>query len=525
MTYLMKIVFCILAGIFSLSGCIKVGPDFVRPKAALSPEWIEAQDKRVNQASADYRSWWKAFNDPVLDRLIERAYRGNLSLQSAGLRVLQARAQLGITIGNFYPQTQQAVGSLDYIRESDRAAAGSFFGGFEYWQSQIGAQASWELDFWGKFRRGIESADAGLLSTLADYDNALVTLTADVANSYITIRTAEERIRIARENAGTQQESLRIAEVRFKYGTVTQLDVEQARTSLSNTLASIPTLETQLRQAQDALSVLLGLPPGDLGDLLGGPSAIPVSPPQVIVGIPADLLRRRPDIRSAELQAAAQSAQIGVAKADLFPAFSLTGSLVFLSTDVGTFKLSDMFRWGSRSIQAGPSFQWNLFNYGRIRNNVRLQDARLQELLLAYQNAVLSAQRDVEDNLAAFLRAQDRADLLAQSVASAKAALALAVLQYREGLKDFTTVLTAQQTLLNQQDNFASTMGTISTGLVGVYRALGGGWEIREGEDLVPPQIKAEMAKRTNWGRLLAPASYNPPTPEKPKPLVRFPDW
>ena len=347
----------------------------------------------------------------------------------------------------------------------------------EYWQSQIGAQAGWELDFWGKFRRAIESADAGLFSTLADYDNALVRLTADVANSYILIRTAEERIDIARQNAETQQESLKIAEARFKYGTVTQLDVEQARTSLSNTLASIPTLETQLRQAKNALSVLLGLPPGDLADLLGGPSEIPVSPPQVIVGIPADLLRRRPDIRSAELQAAAQSAQIGVAKADLYPAFSLTGSFGFLSTDVGTFKLSDMFRWGSRTIQAGPSFQWNLFNYGRITNNVRVQDARFQELLIAYQNAVLTAQQEVEDNLVAFLRAQDRADLLAQSVASAKAALDLAVLQYREGLKDFTTVLIAQQTLSIEQDNLASTLGTISTqpgrGLPGAGRRLG----------------------------------------------------
>ncbi len=350
-------------------------------------------------------------------------------------------------------------------------------------------------------------------------------LTADVANSYITIRTAEERIRIARENAQTQQESLRIADVRFKFGTVTQLDVEQARTSLMNTLASIPTLETQMRQAQDALSVLLGLPPGGSGDLLGGASGIPVSPPQVIVGIPADLLRRRPDIRSAELLAAAQSAQIGVAKADLYPAFSLSGNLTFLATDVGRFKLSEMFRWGSRSIQAGPSFQWNLFNYGRITNNVRLQDARLQELLIAYQNAVLSAQQDVEDNLTAFLRAQDRAELLAQSVAAAKTALSLAVLQYREGLKDFTTVLSAQQVLLNQQDNLASTLGNISTSLVGVYRALGGGWEIREGQDLVPPEIKAEMEKRTNWGPLLAPSAYNLPASRRPESAPRLPDW
>ena len=509
----------------AFAGCM-VGPNFQRPMAPVSENWLATGDQRVSTESTTYRNWWQAFNDPVLDRLIERAYRENLSLRSAGVRILQARAQLGVAIGEFFPQTQQAVGSIQYYRTSDQAVTGAAFkGGFSYWQAEIGAQASWEPDFWGKFRRGIESADASLLSTLADYDNALVTLTADVATGYITIRTAEERIRIARENVGTQEESLKIAEARFKYGTVTQLDVEQARTSLLNTLASIPTLETQLRQARDSLSVLLGMPPSDLSDLLAGTPGIPVSPRQVIVGIPADLLRRRPDIRSAELQAAAQSAQIGVAKADLFPAFSLVGNLGLLSTNLGTFKLSDMWSWGSRSIQVGPSVQWNILNYGQITNNVRVQDASFQQLLIAYQNAVLSAQRDVEDNLAAFLQAQGRADLLAQSVTAARAALGLAMLQYQEGVQDFTTVLTAQQALLNQQDALAVTLSNISTNLVGVYRALGGGWEIREGQDLVPPEIKAEMQQRTNWGRLLAPSTYNPPASREPESAPRLPDW
>jgi NodT family efflux transporter outer membrane factor (OMF) lipoprotein len=511
--------------LLAFAGCM-VGPNFHRPKAPVSANWLETEDQRVSSESTTYRDWWRAFDDPVLDRLIERAYQENLSLRSAGVRVLQARAELGIAIGEIYPQTQQAVGSVQYYRTSDRAATGAaFMGSFTYWQSQIGTQASWEPDFWGKFRRGIESADASLLSTLADYDSTLVTLTADVATDYITIRTAEERIRIARENVGTQQESLKIADARFKYGTTTQLDVEQARTSLLNTLASIPTLETELRQARDALSVLLGMPPSDLSDLLAGPPRIPASPRQVVVGIPADLLRRRPDIRSAELQAAAQSAQIGVAKADLFPAFSLVGNLALLSTNLGTFRLSDMWSWGSRSIQVGPTVQWNILNYGQITNNVRVQDARLQQLLIAYQNAVLSAQRDVEDNLAAFLKAQDRAEFLARSVTSARAALDVAILQYREGVVDFTTVLTAQQSLLNQQDGLAGTLGTVSTSLVGVYRALGGGWEIREGQDLVPPEIKAEMQQRTNWGQLLAPSTYNLPASREPDAAPRLPDW
>jgi NodT family efflux transporter outer membrane factor (OMF) lipoprotein len=522
MTHWNRLFFCLLAGIFFHSGCIKVGPDFVRPRSEIASNWMEAEDQRVKTGAAEYRNWWRALNDPVLDRLIDQAYRQNLSLKIAGVRVLEARAQLGIAIGQLYPQTQQAFGSLNYIRTSDRA---SFFGSLNYWQSEIGLLAGWELDFWGKFRRAIESADASLLATVADYDNALVSLTADVANSYILIRTLEKRLGIARQNAETQQESLRIAQTRFQYGLTSRLDVEQATTLLNNTLASIPVLDTQLRQARNALSVLLGLPPGQLGDALEGPSEIPASPPSVVVGIPADLLRRRPDIRSAEALAAAQSALIGVAKADLFPAFSLNGSLGFLSTDVNNFKLSDMFRWGSRTIQAGPSFQWNLFNYGRITNNVRVQDARFQELLIAYQNTVLTAQREVEDALAAFLRAQERAESLTLSAAAARRAFDLAVLQYREGLRDFTTVLTAQQALLNEQDSLAAALGSISGNLVGVYRALGGGWEIREGQELIPPDVREAMAKRTNWGRLLAPPSYNPPASEPPKSPIRLPDW
>jgi len=507
-----------------LSGCM-VGPDFTRPPAKVSQTWLEASDERVKAGPAEYRNWWRVFEDPVLDRLISRAYEENLSLKIAGVRVLEARAQLGIAAGGLFPQTQQAFGSLQYNRVSERAPQALFNSNLNYRQSEIGLQAAWELDFWGKFRRAIESADASLLATIADYDNTLVSLTADVANSYILIRTLEKRLDIARQNVETQKENLKIAEARFRYGTGSQLDVEQAKTILNDTLASIPVLETQLRQAQNALSVLLGLVPTDLADLLKGFSGIPVSPAQIVTGIPADLLRRRPDIRSAEQQAATQCAQIGVAKAELYPAFSLTGNFGFLSSDVGSFKLSDMFQWRSRTAQAGPSVQWNILNYGRITNNIRVQDARFEQLLIAYQKVVLKAQQEVEDNLAAFLKAQDRAGFLAQSVEAAQKSLDLAVLQYREGTKDFTTVLIAQQALLNEQDNLASTLGNISSSLVGVYRALGGGWEVREGEDVVPLEIKEEMRKRTHWGKLLAPASYLPTASEERGSTLRLPDW
>ena len=525
MIYTFKYFSLFLVVIFLAGACTKVGPNFARPETEVSLGWMEAEDKRLIHDPADYRNWWRVFNDPVLDGLIERAYRDNLSLRIAGVRVLEARAQLGIAVGEFYPQTQQVSGSLQYNRVSERSVAGLALSQFTYAQDQIGVGASWELDFWGKFRRAIESANAAWLATVADYDSVLVSLTADVANTYVLIRTLEKRTEIARENVEAQKEALKIAEARFEHGTTSRLDVEQARTVLNNTLASIPALESQLQQAKNALCLLLGLPPSDLSDLLAREKGIPISPLQVAVGIPADLLRRRPDIRSAERQAEAQSALIGVAKADLYPAFSLSGFFGFLSTNVGNFNLGDIFQWKSRTFQIGPSVQWNFLNYGQITNNVRVQDARLEQLLIAYQNAVLKAQQEVEDALVAFLRAQERAEFLAWSTASAKNSLDLAILQYRVGTKDFTTVLTAQQALLSEQDSLAVTLGNISSSLVGVYRALGGGWEVREGKDLVPPEVKEAMARRTNWGGLLAPASYNPSPSAEPESGVRLPDW
>jgi NodT family efflux transporter outer membrane factor (OMF) lipoprotein len=515
---------CLVLLVFAtlIAGCVMVGPDYRQPPVTISPNWLEVDDQRVKTGAADHRDWWKVFNDPILDRLIDTAYRENLSLQVAGVRVLEARAQLGIVIGELYPQAQQAFGSVQKFRLSETSSQST--GIFAYSQSQIGLSASWELDFWGKFRRAIEFADASLLAAAADYDNTLVSLTADAANSYISIRTLEKRLDIARRNVDIQKESLRIAQVRFEGGTTSQRDVEQAKTLLGSTQATIPTLEIQLRQAKNALSVLLGMPPSHLTDLLAGSSDIPAPPLQVAVGIPADLLRRRPDIRSAELQAAAQSAEIGVAKADLYPAFSLTGQFGFLATDVGKFSLGDMFQWRSRTGNIGPTVQWNVLNYGQITNQVRVQDARFQELLIQYQNAVLTAQREVEDNLIAFLKSEERAQFLGESTAAALRSLDLAILQYRQGITDFTTVLTAQQSLLTEQDSLASTLGDISLNLVGVYRALGGGWEIREGRDLVPASIKEAMAKRTNWGSLLVPTAY-PLTPPPPQPLIRPPQW
>ena len=512
-----------------MGGCLKVGPDFKPPAASVSSNWLEAADERVKSEPANYRAWWEAFGDPTLNHLIDRAYRENLSLRVAALRVLEARAQLGIAVGKLYPQTQQLNPSLTFNRESVYSATSAASAAehvpvqSSFWQDQMNLNVAWELDFWGRFRRAVESADANLRATVADYDSALVSLTADAANSYTQIRTLEKRIEIARENLKVQTESLRIAEARFHGGTTSERDVEQARTILFNTKAAIPVLEAQLRQNKDALCVLIGIPPDNLTDVLADPTGIPVPPPQVAVGIPADLLRRRPDIRSAELQAAAQCAQIGVAKADLYPAFSLGGTLGLQSTTYAGTRLSEMFNIAAAAASAGPSVQWNILNYGRITNNVRAQDARFQELLLSYQNTVLKAQQEVEDFLAGFLRSQESAESLVLSAKSAKHSMDLAFLQYSQGSTDFTTVLSAQQSLLITQDSLATSMGNICLNLVGVYRALGGGWEIRQGEDILSPEIKEAMARRTNWGDLLSPSVYMPPPCNQPD--IRSPDW
>jgi len=342
-----------------------------------------------------------------------------------------------------------------------------------------------------------------------------------VARTYVLIRTIEERLRVARDNVIVQKESLRIAEVRFQGGATSERDVQQAFTQLRSTEASIPQLEASLRQAKNAVCTLLGMPPRNLDHMLGDRSAIPEAPLKVAVGIPADLLRRRPDIRSAELQAAAQCALIGVAKADLYPAFTLTGTFGFLSSADGKFSLSDIASWSSRTGSFGPAFTWNFLNYGQITNVVRVQDARFQELIFNYQDTVLRAQQEVEDGLSGFLQSQRRLIYLEEAAAAAKRSADLALIQYREGATDYTTVLTAQTALLAQQDSLASGQGDVPQGLIAVYRALGGGWEMRAGQIFLPADVTTAMGSRTNWGGLLEAAAVEPRTERQ----LLTPDW
>lgn len=512
-----------------LVGCPMVGPDFEKPEGALTNQWMDHNDLRLQAKKEQETQWWKAFNDPILTKLIELAYAENLSLRSAGIKVLSARAQLGIAVGDLYPQEQKIDGlvwSLHLPKSGlSERLPGSNNDATGLWYDRLGPTVNWEIDLWGKFRRAIESADASMLAQVANYDSILVSLIGDVANSYINLRTLERRLDIARSNIEVQKGSLKIAESKFRGGSSSRRDVEQAKTVLGSTQAQVPKLEALLRANKNMLCYLLGRPPQDIDGLLGNGKyfgVIPTPPVQVAVGIPLDLLKRRPDIREAEYKAQAQSAQIGVAEAQLYPALSISGSFAFVSSSAAGHSLSDMFAWGNNFYRFGPAVQWNVLNYGQITNQVRYNDAQFQALIVDYQSKVLKAQQEVEDGLIAFLKLQDSAEFLAQSTAAAKRSLELATLQYKEGIADFTTVLTAEQSLLQQQDSFASTLGDVAGSLVVAYRGMGGGWEIREGHDFVPEEIRAAMGKRTGWGSLLE--SFKPDTgPARGN--IRPPEW
>jgi NodT family efflux transporter outer membrane factor (OMF) lipoprotein len=412
--------------------------------------------------------------------------------------VVEAQARRGIAIGGLFPQQQEAFGDYRRVGLSNQRAnqqAGDHF--FSDWQA--GFDATWELDVWGRFRRGIESADAELLGSIASFDDVLLSLVAEVAVNYIQLRTLEERLDVARANVGIQERSFGIADEKFRAGEVTGLDSAQALALLEDTRALIPDLETGIRQTENTLSILLGMPPRDLEALVGERrAAIPRPPASVAIGVPADLLRRRPDVRVAERQLASQSAQIGVAKADLLPRFALVGTVSVAAED-----FPDLFEGRSFENFGGPSIRWAILNYGRITNNVRVQDARFQALIGEYETVVLRAQAEVENALAAYLGAQQRLAALERSVVSANKAVDLADIQYREGAYDYTRVLDTQQFLVTEEDRMVATKGIVGSSLTALYKALGGGWEIRMGNDFISDDQKNQMRQRTSWGGML----------------------
>jgi NodT family efflux transporter outer membrane factor (OMF) lipoprotein len=471
---------CLLVLLPALPGCtpwseyihngFKVGPNYHKPPAPVAPQWIDADDARVRSSPADLSAWWKVFNDQQMNNLVCVAYSQNLTLREAGFRVLQARAERAIAIGELFPQTQEATG--DYVRsatsrETARGGGGTGVGGRFNSQWDFGFNLSWELDFWGRFRRAVESANANLDASVDNYDDALVTLIADVASAYVEMCTTQQRLKYARENIDRQSKLTKATKVNPN---ATTSDYDQALSILRQTEALVPQLLITLRQANDRLCMLLGIPPEDLQRRLVLAN-IPTAPPDVVIGIPADLLRRRPDVRRAERQAATQSALIGVAEAEFYPHIAINGTLGY---SAALFK--DLFRSDAMTGTIGPTLRWNILNYGRILNGVRRQDAIFLQQVLAYQNTVLVAGQEVEDALAVFLQSQEQYQKLRESANATEEALKVL------SLNPMTTVFQLsqlQQNLVQQRDQEAVALGNVAQGLIQVYRALGGGWELR----------------------------------------------
>jgi NodT family efflux transporter outer membrane factor (OMF) lipoprotein len=446
----------------------KVGPNYCPPPASTAAQWIDSDDKRVESIPPNDGDWWSVFNDPTLNDLIDTAYLENLDLKTAGTRILQARSQRAIAVGNLFPQSQRMIADYAHVQLPNTTTL-PLPGELSIWAT--GLNGSWELDFWGRYRRSIEAATADVGAAVEDYHDALVMLCSEVATSYVQLRTYQERLLYAQENVEIQKKSTQLAEERFDKGVATELDVRQARSNLKQTESTIPPLVIGCRQSSDALCTLLGMAPLNLAARLQ-PAPIPSAPAEIAVGIPADLLRRRPDIRSAERHVAAQCARIGVAEAELYPTFSIDGFLGYASNNFGSLFSAENF-----TGVVAPLVSWNVLNYGRLLNNVRYHDAQYDEAVFQYQQKVLTAGREVEDSLIGFLQSQQQAISLEQGVAETRRSVDLVVEQFEAGVTDFNRVYNTESLLVTQKDDLAQARGQIATNLIGVYRALGGGWK------------------------------------------------
>ena len=452
----------------------KVGPNYFRPIVPVANDWIDSDEPDVVVQQDAIPDWWRVFNDPTLEHLVHTAYQQNLSLRAAGLRVLRARADRDISSGNLFPQSQNFGGEFSRQRVSQTTANAAPFipRSFDNWQT--GFDFSWEIDVWGRLRRAIEAADANLDAQIENYDDILVTLIGDVAATYIELRSFDERLDLAEKNAELQQGSLDLAETRFDEGRVPNLDVQQATSNHADTLALIPSLRRGRRLALNRLAILLGMSPVELAPLLAERRNVPDAPALAVVGIPAELLRRRPDVRAAERSVAAQSAQIGIAKAELYPRFGLVGDISLSSQN-----FSDLFSSASGAGLIAPGFSWKILNYGRLVNGVRVQELRFQEAVVDYENAVLSAHREVEDAMVQFLESKERIVQLRRSVEAAKNSAELVQIQYAEGQVDFGRVFVLESALVQRQDQLVATEANVAIALVRLYKALGGGWQLR----------------------------------------------
>lgn len=451
-----------------LSACA-VGPDYRPPQEPVPDEWHSLPATGVKADSPDsptLASWWTVLNDPTLNDLVQRALAENKNVKQAMARVVESRARRGIAAAGFWP----TLGASASGSRSDSDSSLSFQARESY---QAGLDAGWELDLFGGQRRSLESSTAQLAASEADLRDVLVTLLGDVALSYVDVRTSQSRLSYAERNLESQREVVDIATWRSEAGLATVLDVEQAKSSYAQTQAGIPVLESSLEAAKNRLAVLTGQTPGALDEELNERKPIPVAPVEIVSSVPADVMRRRPDIRAAERRLAAQTAQVGVATAELYPSLSLSGSIGVASATTG-----GLFSDGTSSNRYGLTLNMPIFRAGALRQNIKAQNALVDQALATYESTVLAAYEEVENSLTAWANEQRRHASLVDAAASARVASELALVQYNAGIVDFQTVLTADRQLISSEDALALSDGELTSNLVRLYKALGGGWSV-----------------------------------------------
>jgi NodT family efflux transporter outer membrane factor (OMF) lipoprotein len=463
-------VYAAIPVIFMMMGCVTVGPDYSAPDISSPAAWHSQLQKGLagdEVSPRELAQWWATLGDPILSSLVDRAVTGNLDIKEARARVYEARARRGLSKADLFP-TLDASGSVTRNRSNEQESE----------MYSTGFDAGWEIDIFGGTRRSIEAANADLQASGEDLRNVLVSLTAEVALNYVEFRMYQAQLATAEENLLLQQETYELTQWRCKAGLDDELAVQQARYSLESTRSEIPALRSSVEESKNRIAVLLGKQPGSLHREFETQAPIPVVPPEIAVGIPADMLRRRPDVRKAERELAAQTARIGEATADLYPKFRLAGSIgLESSTSSSLIKSSSSF-WS-----IGPSISWNIFDAGAIRRNIEVQSALQEQYLAAYEAAILNALEEVENAIVAYAEEQNRRNALNEAVQAAQRAVELSRTKYQAGMIDFATLLDAQRSLLSYQNQLVESDGTVTSNLIRLYKVLGGGWETIEVEE------------------------------------------
>jgi len=465
-----------ITGSLLISGCLILGPEYKPPEENVPDAWRSAAIKDIESSDTSMHVWWECFKDDDLNSIICNVRSNNLTLAAGLARIEEAAAQYGIARSALMPEVG-ASGSYARFRDTERVKNNKAFLENPYNAYDTGFNLSWEVDLWGRVKRGVQAASANFESNIEDYRDLLVILQAQAANSYIQIRTAQQRLLFARTNVNLQKKTLKLTQDRFEAELTGELDVRQAEMNIAATLALIPQLESALTKNINSLCVLTGKHPGAYADLLKAEKKIPVIS-QLPTMLPVELIRQRPDIRAAERRLAAQTALIGVARGELYPMFSLNGNFEWAASSTGS-----LFAPQARTYGFGPSFQWSIFNFGRVYNSIIAEEARTSQALSVYNESVLTALSESESALTAYAKEMQRELILRDAVKAASRSTELVDTLYKNGLTNFQNVLDTQRQLFTHQDSLALSKGMVAVDLVNVYKAFGGGWQPKPADD------------------------------------------